>query len=172
MVAALLMSGCNQPPQKDSEVTPRIMYDVPIVNHSDDAEWYRNNIEGSRRENFLRHILDAVKERRVEVYDFFTHEKLASGSVDRILERTDTLTVQRSKPPYEYYDTIVHIALDMKDIHKMRFVEAWQMDEQSLQMVKVVKGLVPMVASYTGDGMLRGYRPVFYISLDGLPPEL
>jgi hypothetical protein len=158
--------SCNNSSKKNMTfITERIQYDVPIKSPDPDYDWWVQNIEGPKREAFVRMIIESAYSGKYRVYDYFNNP-LTAEQVKNIGYRRDTLTFQRTNPPYALYDTIVEKKLELRDITRIRFLEEWYMDENHLIMQKKVVGIAPITAVYSDSGELRGYMPLFWIYMD------
>ncbi|HOH99175.1 MAG TPA: hypothetical protein PLE85_01420 [Bacteroidales bacterium] len=163
--ALIGFSSCRKESQRDPILAKRIQYDVSIKSPDPSYDWWVQNLEGSSREAFVRDILSAAYSGKVEAWDAF-HNKMDPEAVKAIGNRIDTLTFQRPDPPYDLFDTIVKQELNIHEITRIRFLEAWYMDPSSLRITKEVIGVCPLLESYAPDGTLRGYMPMFWVYYD------
>jgi hypothetical protein len=168
----LNFTACNkqQKPER-ANVTQRIQYDVSIISPDPDYDWWVQNIEGSERENFVKNILNAVSDGKVKAYDFFSYKALASNDIKGIFRRTDTIALERPDPPHELIDTVLVHELSIKDISKIRFLEEWNMNGETLAFDKKVVGICPLVEAFTELGESKGYKPLFWVFLDQKYPS-
>jgi hypothetical protein len=146
-------------------LTERIQYDVFIKSPDPDLDWWVQNIEGSKREVFVKKIIDIALSGKVKTYDY-SNQLLTPAELKSQLYRSDTFSMQRANPPYQYFDTVVTHSIDMKDIVKIRFLEEWLWDEKTLFIQKKIAGIAPIAAVYMDDGELKGYKPLFWIYFD------
>jgi hypothetical protein len=58
--------------------------------------------------------------------------------------------------------SVNEIRIKPSDIRSISFIEKWIMDPQK-GLVKYVLGFAPAKAVYGDDGILRGYRPLFWV---------
>jgi len=151
-------------------ITDRIQYDVDIKTPDPDFDWWIQNIEGSKREVFIRQVMDAAYEGKVRTYSYF-NAPLTPGQVREIGFRADTLTFQRAVPPYDLYDTVVERRINLQDITRFRFLEEWYMAPKSYEITKKVTGIAPVIRVYEETGELRGYMPLFWIYFDENYPQ-
>ncbi|MDD5507554.1 MAG: hypothetical protein PHD25_04390, partial [Bacteroidales bacterium] len=79
-------------------ITERIQYDVDIKSPDPDFDWWVQNIEGSKREVFIRQVMEAAYEGKVRTFSYF-NEPLTPRQVREIGFQSDTLTFQRAVPP-------------------------------------------------------------------------
>ncbi|HRY33169.1 MAG TPA: hypothetical protein P5531_09415 [Bacteroidales bacterium] len=165
---AVILASCAQKQEKPL-VTERIQYDVSIKSPDPEFDWWVQNIEGSRRENFVKSILNAAYSGKLKAFDIF-HTPMSPEEVIAIGNRTDTILTTSPVPPYN--DTLMEVkqSLDLQRITKVRFLEEWWMDEKSLQFEKKVIGIAPILEVFNEDGSLRGYMPMFWVYLDPAYP--
>lgn len=168
---SLLLASCGNKKIYESVVTKRIQYDVNIVTPDAEMDWWVQNIEGANREKFVKQLFKQAQDGKVKVYDFFSYKLLTNKEVGAILKTIDTISVERAVPPYDLVDTVIVKEVRMSDIKKIRFLEEWQMDEESLAFTKTVSGICPMVEKLDADGEIRGNKPLFWIFLDKRYPD-
>lgn len=167
---ALIFYSCgNDAKTKDykneKQLTERIQYDVLIKTPDPDLDWWTQNIEGSKRETFVKTILDLAYSGKVKAYDYF-NEPLTTEQVKAIDNISDTISVQDPDNPDIYLDTVIKQTLDIQIITKVRFLEEWYLDEKDYSFDKKVCGVMLMKENY-GDSMeLRGYTPLFWLYFD------
>ncbi len=154
-------------------VTKRIQYDVQIRNSDLDMNWWVQNIEGSSREKLLKNIITQVTSGEVKAYDFLTCKPFTADEIKSMMKRVDTISVERSTPPYDLVDTVLVTEIRLSDITRLRFLEEWSMDNKTLVFTKKVAGICPLVERLTDSGELRGYKPLFWVFFDDkYPAEL
>ena len=165
-----ILFSCNRNENKsDTVLAERIQYDVFIKSPDPDLDWWVQNIEGSKREAFVKKIFDIALDGKVKIFGY-DNQALTPAELKAQLYRADTFSMQRAKPPYEYFDTIIVNSIDIKDIVKIRFLEEWFWNEKTLSVQKKVAGIAPVAAAYTEDGELKGYKPLFWIYFDDKYP--
>lgn len=113
-------------------------------------------------------IMDGLKEGQITAYDASvpTDEFLVPITYEEImgrLARTDTVTLQRSYPPYDYYDTITHSEFNAQDVKRIRIKEDWFFDKQRSMIEARILGICPVRDNLDEDGNFRGYDPIFWI---------
>lgn len=140
----LAIAACSAPDKNIETLASRIQYDVPIVSNDPQLDWWINNIEGSRREPFLKRIIEAAEKGDVRVYDYF-NEPLSPEKVLALGTDTVYMTLMREYPPYEEYDTMVVRTVSYRDITKIRFLEEWTWDPKRVEISKKVIGLGPVI---------------------------
>lgn len=165
LVACIIVSCNRHGQQRMVQVTERIQYDVDIKSPDPDFDWWVQNIEGSKREVFIKQVMDAAYNGQVKAYSYFG-ESLTPRQVREIGFRRDTLTFQRAEPPYAFYDTVVERRINFNDITRFRFLEEWRMDPNTLEIHKKVTGIAPILKRYEETGELRGYMPLFWVYFD------
>ncbi len=165
-ILILMLGACNQ--KKTGElITEKIQYDVIIKPDNLDNDWWVNNLEGSKREKFVLALMDDALNHKVEVYDFFTGEKLAYERIERIKGQRDTILFQKSEPPYSDTLMVVDHNIEYRDITKVRFLESWSYNGNDIRtMEKKIIAIAPMIENYDEEGNFRGYEPLFWIYTD------
>jgi hypothetical protein len=171
---AVTSSSCHMGENSEKNVvTKRIQYDVSIRNTEPDMDWWVQNIEGSGREKLVKDILKQVSDGKVKAYDFLSLKPFTTNEIQNMMKRVDTISVERSTPPYDLVDTVLVTEIRVNDISKIRFLEEWKMNEKTLAFTKKVAGICPMVERLTETGELRGYKPLFWVFFDEkYPAEL
>ncbi len=151
-------------------VTKRIQYDVPIRNTDSDMDWWVQNIEGSKRDKLLKDIFEQVTSGEVKAYDFLSCKPFTAEEIKSMMKRVDTISVERSTPPYDLVDTVLITEIRLSDITKLRFLEEWSMDDKTLVFTKKVVGICPLAERLDDSGALRGYKPLFWVFFDDKYP--
>jgi len=170
MLSASALTSCTGNKTEKNIVTKRIQYDVTIRNPETDMDWWVQNIEGSNREKLLADIFRQVTDGKVKAYDFLSYTPFTSEEIRNMMKRTDSISVERSTPPYDLVDTLLVTEIRLSDITRLRFLEEWNMDEKSLVFSKKVAGICPLVERRTDSGELRGYKPLFWVFFDDKYP--
>jgi hypothetical protein len=151
---------------KKTLITERIQYDVFIKNTDTTTnDWWINNIEASKRKTFIDMLVSAAYSKKIKTYDYF-NTQLFLKDVNSIFTYTDSITLQKTKPPYEYYDTVIVQQINTKDIIRIKFIEKWYINEKTLEIEKDILGIAPAIIIYNNDGGLRGYKPLFWLYFD------
>ena len=164
LLLGLLITSCHREPEK-KVLTERIQYDVTIKNPDADQDWWVQNMEGSKREAFIKMILDEAYSGKIKAYDAFNNP-LTVEQVKAIGNRTDTVLGPSPKPPYDDTLMVVKQQLQLRDITKVRFLEEWYIDEGTFKMEKKVVGIAPMILKYSETGELQGSMLLFWLYLD------
>ncbi len=152
-------------------VTKRIQYDVSIHNTDSDMDWWVLNIEGSNREKLIKDIIQQVTSGKVKAYDFVSSKPFTAEEIKGMMKRVDSISVERSTPPYDLVDTLLVTETKLSDIKKLRFLEEWSMDDKTLAFSKKVMGICPLVERRSDSGELRGYKPLFWVFFDDRYPR-
>lgn len=162
-------SSCMRHSTNKEVLTSKIQYDVPVNNNDPQLDWWINNIEGSKREPFLQRIIQAAEKGDVKIFDYYNNA-LNSNQLSAILTDTVYLSLVRPYPPYEEYDTMVINSRTFRDISKIRFLEEWKWDPESLEIEKEVIAIGPVVQQKIGSESFN--QLLFWIYLDKhLPGE-
>ena len=167
-VTILLLNSCQRNRYKEIVAT-RIQYDVPINQADPQLNWWVNNLEGSRREPFIKRIMEAANSGEVKVYDYFNN-LMTTDQVKSVGADTIYRTLTRSYPPYAEYDTMVIKKIEHQDISKIRFLEEWRWNPKSLEMNKKVIGFAPVYVRTYGDDSYN--QLLFWIYLDSNYPDV
>ncbi|MEI6123121.1 MAG: hypothetical protein WCQ95_05770 [Bacteroidota bacterium] len=169
----LLSFSCNNKNNHENMtvLTERIAYPVFIKSpYPDETDWWKENMEGQKREKFVNILLDAAFDGKVKAYDYFSDLLLTKQQVNSIMNRNDTLKSTRPFPPYDEFDTVIVQKLERKNIHRITFLEEWYFDEKNFTMEKKVVGIAPAITMYADSNEIKGYRPLFWIYLDDKYP--
>jgi gliding motility associated protien GldN len=127
--------------------------------------------------NLITVLMDGLKEGILTAYDPSTptDEFLVPLSYQELmsrLERTETMRMQRSEPPYEWFDTIIESRFNTMDVKRFRIKEDWVFDKHRSIMEPRILGICPVRDSYDERGELRGYEPLFWIYYPEARPVL
>lgn len=167
-ICLLALAACTNTPAKHQILTEKIQYDVPIVSDNPQLDWWINNIEGSRREPFLKRIIEAAEKGEVKVYDYFNMQ-LSPQQILAIGSDTIYQALLRNYPPYEEYDTMIISTISFRDISKIRFLEEWAWEPGSLTIEKKVLGLGPVIQREVAGETYN--QLLFWIYLDERYPQ-
>ncbi len=170
----IFFSSCKNEKEKadkDSKtITERIQYDVIIKSPDPELDWYSQNLEGIKREEFVKMIIDAATEGKVKSYDYF-YKFLTPEELKKSFIKIDTISVQNLANPNIYRDTIIKSELNLQEITKIRFLEEWKMNPENLNFTKRILGIMLMKENYGDSLELRGYSPLFWVYFDSKYPE-
>ena len=162
ILSLFLMASCGS--GKGDVLTQRIQYDVSLKAPESDLEWWVQNLEGPKREKLVQSIITTAQEGKLKVYDVMTNKVLNEQEIKDRGTRTELLTMQRAKEPYEDYDTLIRRELQLSDITRIRFLEEWYLNESNGKITKEILAICPLVESYTEAGVYRGHQPLFWLS--------
>ena len=161
-IASILFS-CTDNSSRNEILTSKIQYDVPVNNNDPQLDWWINNIEGSKREPFLKRIMEAAGKGDVKACDYFNNP-LTPAQVQSIGTDTIYQTLLRTYPPYEEYDTMIVSSITYRDIIKIRFLEEWKWDPVTLEMEKKILAIGPVTKKEIAGENFN--QLLFWISLD------
>ena len=170
LTGIIIFCACNNKKNDDyyknkKVLTERIQYDVFIKSPDPELDWWNQNIEGSKREPFVKSILDLAYSGKVKAYDYF-NKPLTPEEVKKIGNTTDTIYYANPNDPTKMHDTVVKNTLNLNLITKVRFLEEWYMDEKNFNFEKKVVGMMLMQENYDDSLRLRGYSPICWIYFD------
>lgn len=149
----ILFSSCNNRnkelelpviEEKGEIIAEEIIYDVIVKPQSEYDEWETEKLEGYDGSSMIDRIFESIYDSSVEVFDYFTGEKLSPGDV-RSMEKQDGF--ERNK------------------IGKIQFTENWYFNSQNLQIEKEIISIVPGYESRSSDGTFIGYKAAFRLDL-------
>jgi hypothetical protein len=162
-IVMMSVSSCKINSSADEVLTSKIQYDVPINNNDPQLDWWINNIEGSKREPFLQRIIVAAENGEFRIFDYF-NKPMTPAQIKSVGTDTVYTTLLRTYPPYEEYDTMIVSSISYRDIAKIRFLEEWKWDPESLEMDKKVLAIGPVIQKQFGTESYS--QLLFWISLD------
>lgn len=127
--------------------------------------------------SFMTIITDAIKEGSLTAYDASspTDEFISPMSYKELLanvEKADTQQMQRTFPPYDFFDTVIVKKLNTADIKKVRIKEDWFFDKQRSMLEVRIIGLCPILDVMNDDGTYRGPKALFWIYFPEARPIL
>jgi hypothetical protein len=161
------LMACSVNSSRKQILAEKIQYDVPVINGDPQLDWWVNNIEGSKREPFLKRIMEAAEKGEVRLFDYFNHpltpQQLPAQCIDTIYR-----TLVRTYPPYEEYDTMTIDAVTYRDITKIRFLEEWTWEPGSVNIEKKVIAIGPVVQREIAGESFN--QLLFWIYLDDRYP--
>jgi gliding motility associated protien GldN len=133
------------------------------INHP----FYYPTEEINGRKSFIQVVLKAIEEGSITAYEGaddefmipYTYQQFTASMAD-----TQRQTLQRTEPPYDFYDTIITKKFDPLSIMKFRIKEDWFFDKQRSVMDVRILGICPILDEYEDDGVtLKGTKPLFWI---------
>lgn len=150
-------------------LTERIQYDVTIKSPDPDLDWWNQNIEGSKRESFVKTFLDLAYAGKVKTYDYF-NKPITAEEVKMIGNYTDTSFVPDSVNPNITRKVAVKHELDIQEITRVRFLEEWYLDEKKMSFDKKVVGMMLMKTRVLDSLGPALNVPLFWIYFDDKYP--
>jgi hypothetical protein len=168
VISLVALFACNSHSRKQQTLTEKIQYDVPVTNNDPQLDWWINNIEGSRREPFLKRIMEASNKGEVRVFDYFNHP-LSALQVQAQCIDTIYMTLVRKDPPYDEVDTMTITEVSYQDITKIRFMEEWTWNPKTLEIEKKVLAIGPVIRKEIAGESFN--QLLFWIYLDERYPE-
>ncbi len=165
----LSLTACNSKKDQADKIilTERIQYPVFIKTpYEEETDWWCENMEGPKREQFVNIIVDAALSGKVKAYDYISNTLLTKNEVEVIFNRYDTVLYTRTVAPFDEVDTVINTKLDRKDIHRITFLEEWYFDEKNFSIEKKVVGVAPAITLYSDSGEIKGYKPLFWVYMD------
>ncbi len=162
-VLLLVIASCKQQSPK-SVITKKIQYDVNIKSPDADWDWWIQNLVGPDREKLVDMIMDGALSGKFQAYDYFS-DSIKPDDIRLMLADTFYLTYKRNTPPYDEYDTTVIMKITRDDIRRIRFLEEWDIDPETMQFYKKVFGIGPVARRIDLNGVER-WQPLFWIYTD------
>jgi len=169
----LLFISCSEktPPL----LTEKIEYDVSIKNDDENTNWWVQNLEGATREKIVNVLVNAALSGKYKVYDY-DNNLLDNKEIELIFKQPVSYTLPSISNPD--VDSVINTynEIDKRDICKIIFLEKWYFDEKNLNFSKKITGYGPVIKKYTvdnetGEKILKGYMPLFWIYLDDSYPS-
>jgi hypothetical protein len=157
-----VLNSCNQDDKK--VITEKIQYDVNIKSPDADYDWWIQNLPGPDREKLVKLIIEGAKSGKFKAYDYFQNP-ISTAEVRSIMADTIALRLMETEAPYKEYDTTIVNVIHLEDIHRLRFLEKWEIDEKSLQVEKTVYAIAPIARRIDLNGIER-WQPLFWIYTD------
>jgi len=168
LIACATLASCAHRLSETEILATKIQYDVPVNNNDPQLDWWVNNIEGSKREPFLKRLMEAAQNGEVKAFDYFNNP-MSPGQVRSAGTDTIYRTFLRDYPPYEEYDTMIVSSITYRDIVKIRFMEEWTWDPETLEIQKKVVAIGPVLNREVAGESFN--QLLFWISLDERYPE-
>ncbi len=162
-VLMILMVSCREKDQSKL-ITKKIQYDVNIKSPDPEWDWWIQNIVGPDREKLVDIIMDGALSGKFQAYDYFG-DSITPAYIKSMLADTLFFTFKREEPPYDEYDTTVIFKINRDDITRIRFLEEWRINPETMEFTKKVLGLGPVAHRYDMQGNER-WQPLFWIYTD------
>jgi hypothetical protein len=167
--AAVLITACGSKENGSKRlITDRIEYPVFIKSPygDDNGDYWKENLETSKRLDFVQTIFDWAYNGKVKTFDYNTNQPLTVDQVKAIGNKTDTVRMARPVPPYDEFDTVIQTKLEFKDIHKIKVLEEWSFNVDHFLLEKKLLGIAPAQTFYGDSTDVIGYKPLFWIYFD------
>ncbi|MBC8321092.1 MAG: hypothetical protein H8E34_10245 [Bacteroidetes bacterium] len=145
-------------------VTEKIQYDVNIKSPEPEYDWWIQNLVGPQRERLVDLIIDGAKSGKWQAYDYFNNP-IGKDEVLDIFADTMVVTLMKTEPPYELFDTLIIYNILQEDIIRLRFLEEWSINPENLDFNKNIIGLAPVARRLDFNGVER-WQPLFWIYID------
>ncbi len=159
---SIFLVACQQ--HEKEIITEKIQYDVNIKSPDPDYDWWIQNLPGPQREKFVDMIIDGALSGKYQAYDYY-NQPISAGDVKLILSDTSFYTIVDEEPPYTERDTMVISNIFHEDILRIRFLEEWRIDPNTLQVEKKILGIAPIARRPDLMGIER-WQPLFWIYTD------
>lgn len=152
VITTLVISACGKKsPEKAEAVLPQdnviadtITYDVLIMNPNPDDEWTEACLQNLDKETFIDQVFTSIYNGDLEPIDYYDDEPLKLRKLKQLEEDKE---------------------IDRDAIGKVQFTERWFFDPVEMKMKKEVISMVLGEQLYSGNGDVRGYKPLFKINL-------
>lgn len=168
--ASFLLSACNGKKEENNKnkkvLTERIQYDVIIKLPNPEFDWWMQNIEGGKRETFVKTFIQLASSGKVKVYDY-DNQPLSKHQIDSMLVWTDTI-INVDPETNKSTKVAVKEELNIQKVTKVRFLEEWYLDENKLSFDKKVVGMM-LMKEHPRDSVMY-YSPLFWIYFDDQYP--
>lgn len=116
-------------------------------------------------EKIFNTIKEGVMKGELTAYNYFDESQVYTPKeIDGILNFTSVVETYNQETG-ELKTKKVERHLGAKDISVVKVKEKWLFDPRSYRMYKKVTDIGFFVNSYTGDSIVRGTRPLFYVKL-------
>jgi len=163
-LVAMLFAATSCKQDNKKVITQKIQYDVNIKSPDADYDWWIQNLPGPDRENLVGKILEGAKSGKFKAYDYFQNP-ISAAEVRSLMADTIVLRLMETEPPYKEYDTTIVNVIHLEDIQRLRFLEKWEIEEESLQIEKTIYAIAPIARRIDFNGIER-WQPLFWIYTD------
>ncbi|MBU2555578.1 MAG: hypothetical protein KKF98_14070 [Bacteroidetes bacterium] len=155
----ILVTSCTQ--NKKQIITEKIQYDVNIESPEPEYDWWIQNLVGPEREKLTNLLIDGVLDGKFQAYDYFNNP-LTPEEVRQLFADTLLVTFKEVDPPYELFDSLIIRTIERSDIKRIRFLESWALDPETLEFEKTIYGIAPIARRDDyGDKVM--WQPLFWI---------
>ncbi len=121
----------------------------------------------NNRRSIMQVMLDGIAEGSLTAYEATSDEFLVPMPIEQalaILYDTITKSMQRTDPPYDWYDTTYIEKFNTGDVKQLRIKEDWFFDKQRSVMDVRILGICPIIDDIDlTTGVARGKKPLFWI---------
>lgn len=129
----------------------------------------------NNRKNFIKSLFDAAGKNSVSVYQVPDFMDYYDYTIDKISPMTktdltyltqgsvDSVKVQRTVPPYNYYDTVITVIPDLNSVKLLRCYEKWYIDKTTLDIKKEVLAIAPCEMAMDETNSFKGLKPLFVL---------
>ncbi|MCX6272544.1 MAG: hypothetical protein NTU44_15265 [Bacteroidetes bacterium] len=160
----ILFLSCEKKSSKKI-ITERIRYDVPVKSPMEGTAWWVENIEGSKREIFVKSIINAALKGDIQAYDT-DNKAITKEKIKFLFSHSDSVYTVSPNPPYNDTMMVVKKEIHQEEITMVRFLEEWYMDEKTLEFDKKILGIAPVRNNYDEHGAFRGLEVLFWVYFD------
>lgn len=151
-------------------LTDKIAFDVIIDNtnhlitdtYGNKNEFFFHNIEVSNRNNLVSIIFDAATNKHTKSYDFFFNE-LSDNEIKQTLIRNESVSIPDTLNIGLFIDQNIEIDIEKSDIQRIKFIEKWEIDKESLQFTKQVIAISPAYMVFGNNAEFRGFKSMFWL---------
>lgn len=158
----------NNVSTKDELVIKRIAFDVIIDNtlemittsYGDQLPFYFYNIETSLKSGIVSAILEGGLKKSAVIYDYFFNE-MKEEDVKLLQERYGNKEISDDQG-----DGGNVFSLDKSRIQRLKFIEEWTLDKNTLQFFKKVIAVSPSELSFDDYGEFKGFKFLFWLLFD------
>ncbi len=126
-------------------IADTIIYDVIIKNPNPFDEWTTECLQYFDRANFVDDIFQAVYNKEIEAYSYFENETIRPNKLRKM---EDNGEIVRDR------------------IGKIQFTEKWYYNKNNLLFKKEILSVVLGEEIISQDSSIRGYKPIFRVSLN------
>jgi gliding motility associated protien GldN len=154
---------------RESDVAwSRRVWRVIDVREKMNQAFYFPDVPHNNWRNLTTVLFDALKEGKITAYDALSPTDefvvpLTYADIMKRLEGVDSFKLQRPKPPYDWYDTVVAKTFNPSEIKRFRIKEDWFFDKQRSVMEVRIIGICPVRDNLDKNGIFRAYEPLFWI---------
>jgi hypothetical protein len=152
--------NASEDPGQAELLTPRILYKV----HFRKPCMLAQNLDSTAAINYFNALSEKVIAGALKAYTFSGDQiadmPISGDEVDKMLRSHDTITLTRSDPPYDAYDTLIANFPDPPSTFS--FIEEWSVDTLTFTFKKEVVG-ISQTYSILSYYEITGYQPVYTV---------